>query len=534
MLCSNCHSLTQPDFIFCPYCGKKIIAATAKKNWLRPLAGLAAFIILLIIWNFSASQSITDPIENHLSALRSNKITEAYYEYSSNGFQGEIPLAAFRELIKAYPALSLNKSIAFEEQLINDNLASLKAKLIAYDKTETPVEYNLIKEGNAWKIRNINIAAAPGAGSGSTATDWLYPIDTQLRDLRNRDIKSAYDNTVSRDFKAATTLEAFTRFIERYPIIFSYHDLAVKSQSIHEHEAEVTVILNPEQEAIPVQYRLNKEKGEWKIWSMNIVSAFSETVTDLLHDPKSLHAPIEGQIQAMKKNEVQKAYYEFGSKPFKDAISLDAFRKFIEKFPVLTTHDAVEFKEPIIDKTTGHVELNLYDKFGTTIVEYTLGIEDDKWKIWGIRVLEQNPGRTTGTIAKKPSDSNTMGILSGPKSTDNSSTSSLDFTKAEVGTGLNLKGNIVDPSNNLVNPHGDVYVNLYVQNGIARVKVDMHLEHVESHSTMPEVSTTLQQDGNSTLSFAFSPPPQGWPKGHYLIKAVSSTGISREFSFMIE
>lgn len=377
-----------------------------------------------------------------------------------------------------------------------------------------------------------NISANPGVMSGSAGAsiDWLLPIDLQLRAFRQKDIETAYNETVSKEFKAATTLEEFIKFAEKYPILFSHHSISVKSQSFKNKEAEITILLNPESDAIPVRYLLVNEDGKWKVWSMNITPTYSEAVNQLLSDFSSMRKPVEGQLQALKNGEIPKAYHEFVAKTFKESTSQDAFRKFLNAFPVMTRYAAAEFKEPVIDKTTALIEVNLYDQFGTTIIEYTLGIENNQWKIWGIRVLEQTPEHAMAQEGEGIKEDEGKSEVSQKEQ----SVSSLKFDRVEVGTGLDLLGQIADPVTALKSPHGDIFVNVFVKNGIARVKVNVLLVHVESHSTLPEVSTTLQQEGDAMLSFSFTPPPSGWPKGNYEIKVNSSTGVSHIFTFAIE
>lgn len=564
MNCKRCNTAVQENFRFCPMCGQNLKNKPSKLVvWSKYIAGLCVISALIWIWVVNSSDNFLEAIEGQLADLRANRITEAYFEFSSQDFQNNVPLVAFREIVKAYPALARNNGLKLAESSLKDNIAKVKALLTTADNNNTGVEYELIKENNKWKISNM-LLDAPNVGAGRAAPapsiEWLVPIDLQLRYFRSKDIESAYKDTSSKEFKAATTLEQYTQFVNKYPIFFSHNDISVKSQTIHSDEADITVVLNPGKEAVLVRYLLKLDDGKWKIWSMNITPPLSENVQALLNNPETMRKPVEAFLQALHNGDLLKAYVDYSSKAFQDTTSIDAFRKFISSYPVLTKYDAADFKEPLIDKTTGRLEIELYDKYGTTILDFTLGIEDDLWKIWGVQVVQQTGEERHAGAETKEGLENAPSPVSTPSSTPVSTpgstpvsvpkpaqtlsvtpqeiapenVSSFQFAKVEVGTGLNLKGEIVDPSLKLKTPHGEIYVNMYIRNGIARVKVSVYLEHVESHSTIPMVSTTLQQDGDTILSFSFSPPLQGWPKGHYLIKASSSTGIKREFSFEVE
>lgn len=551
MLCPRCGVAVQSDFLYCPSCGESLRKSFRGNYWRKWLFAFVIVFLLVVLWNVFSGQNLSEVVEGQLVALRDNKITEAYYEFASRELQGEMPLAAFRELVKSYPALSKNQRVQFQDQQISNDVAMLKGVLISKEQ-ETPVEYNLVKEDSAWKIRNM-VIGIPGVIQNTTSIEWLRPIDAQLRALRQKDIKQAYEEPTSKDFKASTTFEDFNKFVQHYPILTNHSEIAVSAQSIGKNEADVTITLDPEGDAVPVQFRLMLEDGKWKIWNLSMSSPYSETVMALLEDPKTMRKPIEGLLQELRRDEVTKGYYDYTSHDFQKTTPLDSFRKFLNNFQVLQHYDAVEFKEPILSKTTGLMEVNFYDRVGKTTMQFTLGIEDGKWKIWGMQVVSQmpqsvsprekepsvNPAElppssvesipTTQPSAPPPSEGGLEGNVQ-----EGLTTSTMVFAKAEVGTGLNLRGEVVDPATTIHAPHGDIYVNLYISNGVARARIDINLVHVESHSTLPTVSTTLQQDGDSRLSFAFSPPPQGWPKGHYKMRVSSSIQAQREFIFVID
>lgn len=451
------------------------------------------------------------------------------------------------------------------------------------------------------------IAEAPGpapspAPAGTAATkgdtgskqpqspgsvDWLLPIDQQLRYLRQKDVQHAYDQTTSTDFKKATTPEEFAKFVKGYPILFTHTDISVQTQAIGNNEANIIVTLNPDKEAVPVNYLLRKESGNWKVWSMNVTSPYSSTVSELLQNPNSMRTVVEAQLQALRANDILKAYYDHTSQEFQHSTSLDDFRKFVSIYPSITQYDAIQFKDPVISKTTGHLELNIQSKLGDINLDYTLGFENDEWKIWGIQVLKSTPQTVlTQAIEGSPTNLSPNGqaptgspsmrldrptqtsIPSSPTSNQPTSTPTLSrpvtslptvattgssgppqpqgqtgakkenlpivFSKAEVGTILNAKGEIENPAIVLRSPQGAIYVNIYVRNGIAKTKINVTLEHLDSRSILPEVSTTLEQDGELILSFAFAAPTKGWPVGNYLIQVNSSTGVQRQYSFIIQ
>lgn len=380
-------------------------------------------------------------------------------------------------------------------------------------------------------LKEVPLSQIDAAGKPAPL-DWLAPIDAQLRLMRERDIERAYQETTSKDFQASTPLQTFKEFVERNPILQTHTDILVKSHSIHGDDAAVSIMLNPDSDAILLRYFLVHEDGTWKIWNINIASKYAPSVEQLLKNPISMQQPISGQLQALRNEEVTSAYYNFTSKSFQEKTSFTEFRQFLTNFPVLAKHDAVSFKDPILHEGTGRIEVNLHElNDGTTTLLYLLGIEDDQWKIFGLEVIKQ-VGKGTSLPTKKEAVIKPENLPEELARKDH--TLEMEFVQVQIGTKLDAEGNIISPTTVLQAPEGDIYVTLFIQNGTAGTKVDVSLEHVESHSLIPPLSTTLEQDGNTVVSFSFSPPISGWPKGHYLLIATSSTSVNKLFTFDIE
>jgi hypothetical protein len=372
-----------------------------------------------------------------------------------------------------------------------------------------------------------DLIALAGVDDSQARLALISPIDVQLRYLREKNIQSAYEET-TKAFKVATSLDGFEKFVENYPILIKHQDIEIKSSNEQGNRAEVTVVLNPQQENVTVQYQLAKEEGQWKIWSLSIVTPYTTTVSSLLSNPSSMLKPIEGQLQALREGDFVKAYYNYTTKEFQSSSSLEAFQKFMDTFANLKKYEAVEFKAPSLEQGTGRVEIDFHNKGYVLSVEYTLGIEDDQWKIWHMRVLKQETSAEGEKKEELP-----QGFPSGEEK-GNPVFHPMQFVKYELGTQVDAEGAITAPLIPNEIPKGDIYINIYIKQGTIGDRIELHLKHVESQSSLPSISTSLQQEGNSVVSFAFSPPAVGWPKGHYQLEAISNSGVSRNFSFTLE
>lgn len=541
MFCGKCGAENQEHYRYCKECGVALNKTVHTKKlpfWFKATLSTLALLVLWQSGRIVEFQSLTQTVEGQLSAIRSKRFTEAYYSYASQEFQKITSLSSFSDLLRRSPELTNNRAITFQTPVVNEDLAYVKGAICSEGhETTTPVEYELIKENKKWKIMGMLLAtpttvnAVPPTPQGSL--ELIIPIDIQLGAFRENNIEKAYQESTAEDFKKVTTLDVFKKFVERYPILFSHKQISIKSQQEQGDKANVMVLLDPEGANATVQYMLIKENGRWKIWSMNVLSGYSHSVSLLLKDPDSLKKPIEEFLKAIQDQNLSSAYYSYTSKEFQSTTPLDGFRKFIERFPILTQFETIELKHPVIEKSTGKIEASLRAQDSVTSLDFTLGIEDEVWKIWALQILKQTvesrPAVTTGSSIPTTTTRETpVPDIEEPNG------GPLQFTKFELGNKIDEKGEIVNPETSITTPHEDIFVNLYIRNGTAGTEIDVRLKHVETQSELPLVSTTLQQAGNSVVSFSFSPPATGWPKGTYQLQAKASSGVKNTFTFIVE
>lgn len=412
MYCENCGISVSTDSIYCPNCGQKLPISTDLNNkglsslgsknkgrlWVTLLGALllTGFVIALI------SQLLTlnpgDVVEDQLEAIKENRITEAYYNYTSKEFQEASSLEFFKEFIKTYPALANAKTIDFEDKEIIEDKASkkpyaiLKGVLTTEEDVKVPLEYKLVKEDGTWKIINLKLTetvASEAQPDINATAELIAPVEAHLKALQSNDVPKAYHDTVSRYFVEGTPLDKYEQFIKEYPILTAHKTYDFKEHSQESNSGMVTVILDPETVAIPVEFKLIKEDSKWKILSLLIKAPSIKIDSTLLgKDPKALIPPVEGQLNALNNQDLSKAYQDYASKEFKAVTSFDSFQAFIKNFPVLSHHKTINFHEGSIQDGTGKLQVSLEDENGITLIEYILGVENTQWKIWGMQVLQ--------------------------------------------------------------------------------------------------------------------------------------------------
>ncbi len=295
MLCSQCGAKADDTHTYCPHCGAKLNSSDStppepsstpprvKRKpmpfWFKLLAFLAVLALVGVTAGILLTESWVDVVDKQLEALRQDDIDKAYYDYTSHDFQAATPLDQFRQFVQAYPVFLNNQSAHFTQRAIEHNIRTLKGKLISSDHVETPIEYKLIKEDKKWKILSIRLikpANIQNAKAANHAEELIEVVKAQLNDIQEHKVGEAYQTYTSKEFREATSEEAFREFTRRYPLLAHHHVVSFHKPNIRNGIGTLSVIVQSEQLAAYVKYYLIFEDQEWKIWSMRILSPSEE------------------------------------------------------------------------------------------------------------------------------------------------------------------------------------------------------------------------------------------------------------------
>ena len=95
-------------------------------------------------------------------------------------------------------------------------------------------------------------------------------VDKQLSLLKQGDVEGAYALT-SGEFKNATPLEDFKKFVEQYPTMSKNKSYTFTERSIENNIGTAKGSLTAEDGTVtPITYTLVKEEGEWKILNLKL------------------------------------------------------------------------------------------------------------------------------------------------------------------------------------------------------------------------------------------------------------------------
>lgn len=550
MLCTHCGAKLDAQSNFCPNCGQKVsenigegredIPAQLKKVplWFKAIIALTSLGIIMGTVVALLQEDATDVVKQQLQALKEDHLTEAYYNYTSKGFREATSLEQFRDFVKGHSAFIKNSSVEFIERNIHDDEGLLEASLSSINGTTTHIDFQMIREGDKWKILSIRIedVAKPHPKNSSDPNDnkehveqttnaedvpLLFPVKEQLRAFKEGDISGSYQNVISKKFAENTPLEEFKNYIQNHPTFLHY--TSVKYSDLKQNNRKGSVkatLISPQGKAI-VEYELLKEGNAWKIWSLHLDEQSSESgeETDSIAENNiegfnaaPLFEAIKMQLAKIRENDLSQAYTEYTSEEFKNSTPQNAFEAFIKGQPGLSSNSGIKFKNLTFDNNIANISGTLQSKDGKNYsVEYSLVLENELWKIMHIQIL---PIKKAFPAASGDSKA-------------------IKFSKFVLGTETDAQGIVLDPGKAFKENSGDLYLNLYITNGSPGVKIEVLFTHVDSQSSIAPVSTTLSEEGESILSFVFSPPKNGWPKGIYRIQATASSGEKDSFNFKI-
>lgn len=369
----------------------------------------------------------------------------------------------------------------------------------------------------------LSIAALMGVTAGILFTESLVDvIDNQLKSLRKSNIEDAYYNYTSEEFQKATPLEEFNEFINDYPIFKNNESAHFTQRSLKNNlgilKGNITTL---DHTKIPIEYRLIKEHGKWKILSIRLLKPENlKTLSSNKNEIEALKTVISNQLSDIKSGKINEAYEKYSSKDFKESTSQNSFIEFSHRYPILTKFDSYEFSSTSARKDIGIVSLVLHMNDVVSFLKYYLIQEQNGWKIWSMRILspleENNETKDETTEIT-------------PRATENE----MQIMGMILGSEINENGSIKTPTSHLKINTGNIYLNVTVKNGRQDETFNIKLQNIESHAFIL-AKATIEEPGDSVLLTTFSPPAEGWVKGDYQMVVTTSSGQTKTVKFSIE
>jgi len=488
-----------------------------------------------------SSPTVT-PIANQLDALKLENYDKAYHAYVSSNYASRVSFDDFKKFVQLYPILTKFKNASFKDVNIEDNHGTITVIL---DPTAgaIPINYALVKENNEWLIDDITVSLSKSAEIPQQIT---LTAQKFLQEVKQGQSVKAYSEYTSKKFQEITPYNVLQEFITNFSILTEFQKIDFFDPTIKEGVGTVTVTISNQRQKMDLLFTLGVEDTSWKIWGVKLLNTAEinaeNTNNNLLLEARTatqpqvkpieesgdigkrpfssdvLDAVIQAQLKDFSDNAIEQAYEKYSSKEFKQSTPLDVYADFIEKYPALQKHKSVVFDKLVFNNNTPTFSGTIIGKDDKEYkVEYDFVKEDETWKILHMLIAPK----------EKVEQERRTGVNNGPKMP-------LEFVKALIGNTVDKAGVVQDPKTVFKGNSGNIYVNLYIQNGVKGTRIEMEFKHLDSGSSIPPISTTLQDDGSALISYDFTNPSKGWPRGSYSLLAQSSTGENREFIIRIE
>lgn len=366
----------------------------------------------------------------------------------------------------------------------------------------------------------LAVLALIGVTAGILFTEsWVDVVDHQLESLRHHDISKAYSSYTSKDFQAATSLDQFRNFIDAYPVFLNNQSAHFTQRSIEHNIGTLRGNLTSlDHIKTPIEYKLIKEDDKWKILSIRLLKPGNIQNAKEAEHAEDLIEVTKSQLKDIQDQKLAEAYQNFSSQEFKDATSEEAFREFIKRYPILNHYRVVSFHKPTIRNGVGTLSVILQSEQIAAYVKYYLIYEDQKWKIWSMRILSP-----TEEEEKKEAE---------PEA-DESQKEAMNLGKILLGEKVDQEGQIQDAKTTFQSSLDDLYVDIEVKDGLKGSIVYLSLQHLESGSSIP-AKAEIDENGDTMLLSVFSPPASGWPKGNYKLVVTTSSGLNKVVDFEVE
>jgi hypothetical protein len=470
----------------------------------------------------TATLQLIGPVEAQLRMLKLRDFVGAYRIFTTTQFQEKTPFSKFKSFILGHPILTQFESYDFKNHFF-DNGKGVVTVVLNPEKEAAEVQYTLISDGGTWKILLMK-ATAPEA-KPVDVKELLSVVENELNALRSGDLRRAYFDYLSDQLKAENTLEVFETFVKKYPIFFNFDSINILEPFIEENIARVTVELKRAGNSSEIEYILEMESEGWKIAGMHVETKSDESETVQQDDTKhrkmrEMIDVIHSFLDALKHQEYHTAYEQWTSENFKKNNTDKDLQFFVETNPDLVTSDSSTFERLIFNNNIATLSGSLILPNNKSMpVEFDLIEEEGKWKILHLFAMPVKD------IPKITIATNSGGT------TENQD---LQFQKIIIGSQVNDQGIVTNPQTSFAPDVTDLYLNLYVANGKTDTPVEVTLRHIESGSSIPPVNAVITNEGDSMISLVFSPPPKGWPKGSYQIRASANAAVFKTFTFNVE
>ena len=324
--------------------------------------------------------------KEYLEAVRTGNLTNAYYTYTSAGFQKGASLKKFVSAVKGNLLFEKMGSLHIQSNEAGKGQGTLKGFITTTDGFQAPFTLWLVKEDDEWKIDRFEAGPSVKALEKQKVLEEVrVPILAQLKAIRSGALDKAYFEETAEEFKAATPIDNFKRFLSSFPEIQESRHEEFLDISSKEGQTTVELAIYTPSKNMKLVYELIQDKGRWKIFSLQVLP-FENPKEISEGDLQSIENAVQKQLSLLLSGNLEEAY-ALTSKAFKAGTSKIEFDSFIKEHPFFGKNQGSKTKK-WIDRNIGKALVEIQEDGDAYAVDFTLFKEDGEWKIWGMEVKQ--------------------------------------------------------------------------------------------------------------------------------------------------
>jgi hypothetical protein len=215
------------------------------------------------------------------------------------------------------------------------------------------------------------------------------------------------------------------------------------------------------------------------------------------------------QLKAIKNGDIESAY-AMTSSAFQEETSLDQFRSFVSKFPILSTYKSIHLTEERIDDGMGYLIGKLVGPDGNeTTIEFQLAKAGRQWKIQAIR-LSLGPDQSSADSA------------------------GAAIQQIFVNDTADKNGYTQETKESLSRSAKKIYATIQISTPTPGITVYATLTYLPTNGKIGPSSGDISKSGNLLKAFSFTRDQNLWPVGEYQVDATLSTGATGSIRFAVK
>jgi TM2 domain-containing membrane protein YozV len=135
-----------------------------------------------------------------------------------------------------------------------------------------------------------------------------------------------------------------------------------------------------------------------------LITMVTLLVTLVLYLTSPMIDTIQGQLAAIRANEMDKAYSYFAEET-KNSVSMKDFSNYVASYPIMHTNINASFSQRSIQNGEGYAKGTLTASDGAkAAIEYTMKKENDVWKVVALRISDADNNTGTNTASSAADD----------------------------------------------------------------------------------------------------------------------------------